>query len=71
MDASGVPYFLEANPLPGLTPGFSDLVLIGRAGGIDYNALIGEILAGAIRRHRERVSHHGDERVLSRSSRRG
>ncbi|MBI3070785.1 MAG: ATP-grasp domain-containing protein [Deltaproteobacteria bacterium] len=71
MDANGVPYFLEANPLPGLTPGFSDLVLIGRAGGIDYNGLIGDILAGAIRRHRERVSTPNAEVAGIRAARRG
>src|SRR5258708_3255394 len=46
--------FLECNPLPGLTPGWSDLVLIARAAGIEYNALISEILSGAIRRYKER-----------------
>jgi D-alanine-D-alanine ligase len=54
MDAEGKIYFLECNPLPGLTPGWSDLVLIAEAGGLDYRALIGEILACAIRRYRER-----------------
>jgi D-alanine-D-alanine ligase len=47
-----VPYVLEVNPLPGLTPDFSDLVLIGKAAGMDYRTLIGEILAGAIKRLR-------------------
>ncbi|MEW5849001.1 MAG: ATP-grasp domain-containing protein [Myxococcota bacterium] len=46
----GVPYVLEVNPLPGLTPDFSDLVLIAKAAGMDYRTLIGEILAGAIKR---------------------
>jgi D-alanine-D-alanine ligase len=54
MDEQGKIYFLECNPLPGLTPGWSDLVLIAQAAGIEYNALIAEILSGAIRRYKER-----------------
>jgi D-alanine-D-alanine ligase len=54
MDAEGHVYFIECNPLPGLAPGWSDLVLIAQAAGIDYRALIGEILSFAIRRHQER-----------------
>jgi len=54
MDEQGKVYFLECNPLPGLTPGWSDLVLIAKAAGIEYNALIAEILSGAIRRYKER-----------------
>ena len=54
LDASGKIYFIECNPLPGLTPGWSDLCLIAAAAGMDYRTLIGEILAGAIRRYKER-----------------
>jgi D-alanine-D-alanine ligase len=54
MDDQGKVYFLECNPLPGLTPGWSDLVLIAKAAGIEYDALIAEILSGAIRRYKER-----------------
>jgi len=54
IDAEGRIFFIECNPLPGLTPGWSDLVLIAQAGGIEYRALIGEILSFAIRRHQER-----------------
>lgn len=54
MDAKGRFYFLECNPLPGLTPGWSDLVLITQAAGMDYRTLIGEIMSGAIRRYKER-----------------
>jgi len=54
MDERGRFFFLECNPLPGLTPGWSDLVLIAQGGGIDYRNLIGEILSGAIRRYKER-----------------
>lgn len=53
MTASGELYVLEINPLPGLTPDFSDLVIIAKAAGIDYRSLVAEILAGALRRMRE------------------
>ncbi|HTN52101.1 MAG TPA: ATP-grasp domain-containing protein, partial [Anaeromyxobacter sp.] len=54
MDAEGRLFFIEANPLPGLAPGWSDLVLIAQAAGIEYRGLIGEILSPAIRRYQER-----------------
>ena len=54
MDEKGRIFFLECNPLPGLTPGWSDLVLIAKGSGIDYRNLIGEIMSGAIRRYKER-----------------
>ncbi len=54
MAPDGRIYFIECNPLPGLAPGWSDLVLIAQAAGIDYRGLIGEILSFAIRRHQER-----------------
>ncbi|ACL64850.1 D-alanine--D-alanine ligase [Anaeromyxobacter dehalogenans 2CP-1] len=54
MDAEGRIHFIECNPLPGLAPGWSDLVLIAQAAGMDYRALIGEILSFAIRRYQER-----------------
>ncbi len=54
IDAEGRIYFIECNPLPGLTPGWSDLVLIAQAAGIEYRPLIGEILSFAIRRYQER-----------------
>lgn len=54
MDERGRIYFIECNPLPGLTPGWSDLVLIAQGSGMDYRTLIAEIMAGAIRRYKER-----------------
>ncbi|WP_224241311.1 D-alanine--D-alanine ligase family protein [Hyalangium gracile] len=54
MDDKGRIYFIECNPLPGLTPGWSDLVLIAQGAGMDYRTLIGEIMAPAIRRYKER-----------------
>jgi len=61
MDEHGKIYFLECNPLPGLTPGWSDLVLIAKAAGIEYNALISEILSGAFRRYKERERERRSE----------
>ena len=54
MDAQGRVFFIESNPLPGLAPGWSDLVLIAQAAGISYRDLIGEILSFSIRRLQER-----------------
>ncbi len=46
----GVPYFLEANPLPGLSPETSDLVILARGYGIDYRELVRMILDHSLRR---------------------
>jgi D-alanine-D-alanine ligase len=50
-----VPYVLEVNPLPGLTPDFSDMCLIANAAGIPYDSLIATILRYAGRRSRRRL----------------
>jgi D-alanine-D-alanine ligase len=47
-------YVIEVNPLPGLTPGYSDLCLIASAAGIEYRTLIGDILEGGLKRLREK-----------------
>jgi D-alanine-D-alanine ligase len=54
MDSRGRVNFIECNPLPGLTPDWSDLCLIAKGANMAYRDLIGEILAPAIRRLRER-----------------
>ena len=46
----GVPYFLEANPLPGLNPVTSDLVILARLNGIPYERLVGGIVESALAR---------------------
>src|SRR5262245_22661569 len=46
----GVPYFLEVNPLPGLNPETSDLVILARQAGVGYAELIGGILDAALLR---------------------
>jgi D-alanine-D-alanine ligase len=49
-DDGDKPYILEVNPLPGLYPGLSDLVLEAGAAGLSYNELINSILdAGCVR----------------------
>jgi D-alanine-D-alanine ligase len=54
MTAEGKIYVIEVNPLPGLTPDYSDLCLIANGAKLDYRTLIGEVLSGAIKRWRER-----------------
>jgi D-alanine-D-alanine ligase len=50
LDSQGQPYFIEANPLPGLKPGHSDYPMIAQYRGIDYRTLIGFILESALSR---------------------
>ena len=45
------PYILEINPLPGLSPGISDLVIEGAAEGVDHAALVNMILETALQRY--------------------
>ena len=54
LTAEGRVYVIEVNPLPGLTPDFSDLCLIANGTGMDYRTLIGEILSGGIKRWQAR-----------------
>lgn len=49
----GTFFVIEVNPLPGLTPDFSDLCVIGKVAGMDHRTLIGEILAGCLKRYRD------------------
>jgi D-alanine-D-alanine ligase len=50
LDHHGRVNFIECNPLPGLTPGWSDLCMIANSASLSYAALIGEILAPALQR---------------------
>ncbi len=54
MADDGQIYVFEVNPLPGMTPGYSDLVLISKAAGMDYDQLMAEITVGGFRRLREK-----------------
>ena len=51
LDRHGVPHFIEANPLPGLSPVKGDLVIMARGNGRDYHTLMGEILDSALTRN--------------------
>jgi len=45
------PYFLEINPLPGLSPVYGDLVIMARSMGWDYAGLVKAILHHALKRY--------------------
>jgi D-alanine-D-alanine ligase len=50
----GEPKFLEVNPLPGLHPVTSDLVILSQRVGWPYGQLIGEVVSSARARHGNR-----------------
>lgn len=50
LDSEGVPWVIEVNPLPGLTPSYSDIVMIAEASGMSYRDLIARILESAVAR---------------------
>ena len=58
LDASnnGKPYILEINPLPGLSPGISDIVIEAAAEGIDHHELVNMILDTALLRYKIKKS---------------
>ena len=70
MNAKGDIYVLEVNPLPGLTPDYSDLCLIAKAANIDYRSLIGEILSGGLKRLREKRRAEAAKSAHGRAGRR-
>ena len=49
-DRHGVASFIEVNPLPGVHPVNSDLVILGRLLGISYEDLIGRVIGSAVAR---------------------
>lgn len=53
LDASNnwKPYILEINPLPGLSPGISDIVIEAAAEGIEHHELVNMILDTSLRRY--------------------
>jgi D-alanine-D-alanine ligase len=57
-DARGVVHFLEVNPLAGLHPIHSDIVILCRLQGIAYQDLIARILALAIERQPQGATSH-------------
>lgn len=54
MAENGEVYVLEVNPLPGLTPDYSDLILIAKAVGMGYDDLIAEVMVGGLKRMRQK-----------------
>jgi D-alanine-D-alanine ligase len=54
LDGEGHVNFIECNPLPGLSPGFSDLCVLAEAAGHQYRDLVGQIMAPAVRRLKKR-----------------
>jgi D-alanine-D-alanine ligase len=50
-DASAAPQFLEVNPIPGLSPGFSDLPILADLSGRSYDWLIRRIVVEACGRY--------------------
>ncbi|HKA92032.1 MAG TPA: hypothetical protein VKE22_30420 [Haliangiales bacterium] len=68
MTRDGQVYVFEVNPLPGLTPDYSDLVLITKAIGLDYRTLIGEMLAGGMKRLREKRRDAAERAVEQRKA---
>jgi D-alanine-D-alanine ligase len=55
----GIPYFIEANPLPGLNAETGDLVILANKMGIDYRELIGAIVEAALARYSRMSQPHG------------
>jgi len=45
------PYILEINPLPGLSPGISDIVIEAAAEGVGHTELVNMLLDTALRRY--------------------
>jgi len=50
-DDDDKPYILEINPLPGLSPEISDLVIEAKAAGISHTELVNTILEEALERY--------------------
>jgi D-alanine-D-alanine ligase len=51
VNSEGTPYFLEVNPLAGLSPHSSDLPIMAGKMGLTYQALISAILGAALQRY--------------------
>jgi len=47
----GIPYFLEVNPLPGLSPVYGDLPIMAKRMGWEYAELVRTIFRHALKRH--------------------
>jgi D-alanine-D-alanine ligase len=49
-DSNGIPNFIEVNPLAGMNPVYSDLPMLSRMNGMDYDELIARIMHSAVRK---------------------
>jgi len=49
-DRDGIPNFVEVNPLPGMNPVTSDLIILATGIGWKYDDVIGRVVESAIRR---------------------
>jgi D-alanine-D-alanine ligase len=54
LDGGGRVHFIECNPLPGIAPNFSDLCMMSKAENRNYEQLVAEIMAPALRRLRDK-----------------
>jgi D-alanine-D-alanine ligase len=61
VDRGNHPYFLEINPLPGLSPVYSDLPIMAGLVGWSYIRLIEAILDASLSRYNLRKPHHHHE----------
>jgi D-alanine-D-alanine ligase len=62
-EEDGKPYILEINTLPGLSPGYSDLVMIAQADGMEYTLLVNTILNIAAQRYSLQPTVHAGRRL--------
>ncbi|MFH1878965.1 MAG: ATP-grasp domain-containing protein [Candidatus Omnitrophota bacterium] len=51
LDKNSIPKIIDINPLPGLSPRYSDLIIMYRLGGGEYPSLINKILTAALTRN--------------------
>lgn len=65
LDSQNRPWILEINPLPGLSPGISDLVIIGAAAGLSHAQLVNRILSLAWQRYGNSADDTPWDRTMS------
>jgi len=51
LDSNGDPHVIDVNPLPGLSPYYSDLIILYRMSGGEYREIIKTILKAAFLRN--------------------
>lgn len=51
MDDKGEVNFIEANPLPGLAPNYSDYPMLAKFNGLDYDTIVLSVLSQALKRY--------------------